>query len=66
MVGNIVMDKATGKIGNELTSGNNIPQEHWDKFEATIRELSKRGIQTDLTKEAMCFMIKTRVFSLLI
>jgi hypothetical protein len=50
----IVMDKATGKIGNELTEDeiNNIPQKHWNKFEQTIRELSKRGIQTDLTKRS--------------
>ena len=33
----IVMDKANGKIGNELTKTetDNIPQEHWNKLEET-------------------------------
>jgi len=60
----IVMDKASGKIGNELTSEeiDNIPQEHWDKFEQTIRGLSNRGIQTDLTKRSNLLYDKDKGF----
>ena len=60
----IVMDKASGKIGNELTQKeiDNIPQEHWDKFEQTIRELSKRGVQTDLTKRSNVLYDKDKGF----
>jgi hypothetical protein len=60
----IVMDKANGKIGNELSESeiNEIPQAHWDKFEKTIRELSKRGIQTDLTKRSNVLYDKNKGF----
>ena len=60
----VVMDKATGKLGNELTEEeiNNIPQEHWDDFEQTIRELSNRGVQTDLTKRSNVLYDKDKGF----
>jgi hypothetical protein len=61
----IVMDKATGIDASKLTKEqiDTIPQEHWDKFEADIRELSKRGVAVDLTKRDNFFYDKDKGFS---
>lgn len=60
----LIMDKASGKDASQLTSEeiNNIPQEHWDKFEQDVRELSKRGVQVDLTKRDNLFYDKNKGF----
>jgi hypothetical protein len=61
----IVMEEAPGKSGELLTDKEieQIPQGHWDAFEKTIRELSKRGAQTDLTKRSNVFYSPEKGFS---
>jgi hypothetical protein len=61
----LLMDKAKGKDASILTQEeiDAIPQQHWDKFEADIRELSKKGIQTDLTKRSNFFYDPEKGFS---
>jgi hypothetical protein len=60
----LIMDKASGKDASKLTPEeiNNIPQEHWDKFEKDVRELSNRGVQVDLTKRDNLFYDKDSGF----
>ena len=60
----IVMSKAKGIDASNLTKEDidNIPQEHWDKFEQDVRELSKRGVQIDLTKRDNLFYDKSNGF----
>ena len=60
----VVMDRATGKLASELTQEeiDSIPQEHWDGFEQTVRELSDRGVQTDLTKRSNFLYDKDKGF----
>jgi hypothetical protein len=63
----IVMDKATGIGAEKLNDDqiNKIPQEHWDNFLQDIKELSKRGIQTDLSKRSNFFYDSSKGFQLL-
>lgn len=60
----IIMKLAEGTNGEDLTEEEieSIPDEHWASFEATIRTLSERGIQTDLTKRGNFIYDKTRGF----
>jgi hypothetical protein len=57
--------KLPGKSAEGLTDKEieAIPQAHWDKFEQTVRELSKRGVQTDLTKRSNLFYDHEKGFS---
>jgi hypothetical protein len=59
-----IMTKAPGKEAGELTSVEieNIPKEHWDKFEKDTRLLSERGIQTDFTNKNNLFYDKESGF----
>ena len=61
----VVMEKAKGVDASRLTKEDieNIPKEHWDKLEADVRELSKRGAQVDLTKRDNLFYDKNEGFS---
>ena len=61
----LLMSKAKGVDCSKLTQSeiDNIPKEHWDKFVKDIRELSKRGVQTDLTKRDNFFYDKNSGFS---
>lgn len=60
----MIMNKAKGVDAAKLNQQeiDNIPQEHWDKFENDIRELSSRGVQTDLTKRSNLFYDKKTGF----
>jgi hypothetical protein len=60
----LIMSKAEGIDASKLTQEDidNIPQEHWDKFEKDVRELSKRGVQIDLTKRDNLFYDKNKGF----
>lgn len=61
----LVMNKANGIDASKLTTKdiNNIPEEHWNKFEKDVRELSNRGVQVDLTKRDNLFYDKNKGFS---
>lgn len=63
----IMMDKASGKDAGTLSKSEieSIPQEHWDKFEQTVRELSERGVKVDLTKRSNLFYDKVKGFQFL-
>lgn len=63
----IVMDRATGTSGDKLTDEDidAIPQQHWDNLLKDIRELSSKGIQTDLTKRSNFFYDNSKGFQLL-
>ena len=60
----IVMSKAKGVDASSLTKEDidNIPQEHWNKLEQDVRELSKRGVQIDLTKRDNLFYDRNNGF----
>jgi len=60
----IVMSKAKGIDASNLTKKDidSIPQEHWNKFEQDVRELSKRGVKIDLTKRDNLFYDKSNGF----
>ena len=61
----LVMNKANGVDASKLTTRdiNKIPEEHWNKFEQDVRELSNRGVQVDLTKRDNLFYDKDKGFS---
>jgi hypothetical protein len=63
----IMMNKAGGKDAGTLSKSEieSIPQEHWDKFEQTVRELSERGVKVDLTKRSNLFYDKAKGFQFL-
>jgi hypothetical protein len=60
----LVMPLAEGVIGNKLSHDEieNIPDDHWEAFETTIRTLSERGIPTDLTKRSNFIYDKQKGF----
>lgn len=60
----LVMPLAEGVIGNKLSPEaiENIPDDHWEAFETTIRTLSERGIPTDLTKRSNFIYDKQKGF----
>jgi hypothetical protein len=59
-----IMTKAPGKEAGKLTSVEieNIPKQHWDKFEKDTRLLSERGIKTDFTNKNNLFYDKESGF----
>lgn len=63
----IMMDKANGKDAGTLskTEIDNIPNEHWEGLEKTVRELSDKGVKVDLTKRSNLFYDKDKGFQFL-
>jgi hypothetical protein len=63
----ILMNKASGVGAENLTDDmiNKIPQQHWDNLLKDIKELSNKGIQTDLTKRSNFFYDPKKGFQLL-